>query len=368
MKSRLFVVDSSSIASTISTNIASIRIPVLTGEQWIKTIADIMADFLQIEIGDYIFLWETKNGTQKNRIHGVYRAISKPYYQCSSRNDLAPFKIHIEKAYDFSQPVEEYEVLNNPYIKNTLWTIMGKKVAGKARGTTPLSIDESKYLLTLLIGKNQTYTFNEFDPARIIPVPNPLQISYALKGPTPNKTRATLDPNKVSYFNNDYSVKYEKVLETIFNQELTNRNVSFFSTLGIDVNKVIWYSNDLPYSVEQSEMDYVVMESEDKESVSKITLVEFIKTKLDESHIQRACLYSKWINETQGLGCQISRPMIICPKSYDFINGERTASAKTHMKKMEQIISAAEKEYATNHLEVYVYNISSSGMSFTQKR
>lgn len=369
MKSRLFVVDSNSIASTISTNIASIRVPDLSGDQWIKTIADIMADLLQIEIGDYIFLWETKSGTQKNRIHGVYRAISKPFYQCSSPSDTAPFKIHIEKAYDFNMSVEEYEVLNNPYIKNSLWTIIGKKVAGKARGTTPLSIDEANYLFTLLIGKNPTYTFVDFDPTHIINVPNPLQVSYSITGATTRPTtRATLNPNLVAYFDNTYNVRYEKVLETIFNQEFTNRNSTFFSSLGIDVNKVKWYSNYLPYSVEQSEMDYVVMESEDGDSITRITLIEFMKNRIDEEHIHRACLYSKWINETQGLGCQISKPMIICKDSYDFINGERTPARIDKLNTYNQIIQNAEQEYNTKPLEVFVYDISATGVSFTKKR
>ena len=369
MKSRLFVVDSDSIVETLSTNIASIRVPDLTGQQWLKTIADIMADMLQIEIGDYIFLWETKKGTQKNRIHGVYRVISKPYYYCNTPDDNAPFKIHIEMAYDFIQPVDEYDVLNNPYISSSLWTIIGKKVAGKSRGTTPLSIDEAGYLFKLLIGKNSTYSYNNFDSSRIIPVANPLQISYSLKGDTNRPANlASLNPNAIEYFDDMYDVKYEKVLETIFNQELTNRNASFFSLIGIDVNNVIWYSNYLPYSVEQSEMDYVVMESEDGKNVTKISLIEFIKDKIDESHIQRACLYSKWINEKQGIGSQISKPIIICKSSVDFINGETLPSKIAKLNELVNIINNAEQEYNTKPLEVYEYSISSVGVNLIRKR
>lgn len=368
MKSRLFVVDSASYANTVSTGIASIIVPSLTGQYWLKTVADIMADMLQIEIGDYIFLWEEKSGNQKSRIHGVYRAISKPYYYCNSSKDDAPFKIHIEKAFDFTNPVDEYDVLNNPYIKNSMWTIIGKKVAGKSRGSTPLSMEETNNLFKLLISKNPKYTFYDYNPDHIIPVMQPLQISYAIYGPTKSQTRQTLNPNALAYFDSKYNVKYEKILETIFNQELTNKNASFFKPLGINVDMVMWYSNYLPYSIERSEMDYVVMESDDNNTVTKISLIEFIKDSIDETHIQRACLYSKWLNETQGLGGKISRPIIVCKESPDFINGETDGRKKPRLNRLTQVISTAEKENDTNPLEVYVYSINAAGVTFTKKR
>ncbi len=137
-KGRLFVVNGETLQDTIQNNVVSISTPKVVGQQWLKTIADIMADMLQVEIGDYIFLWETRSNNQKSRIHGVYRAISAPYYEVSSPNDSYPFKIKIEKAYDFNNPLDEYDILNCPYIKTPLWTITGKKVAGKSRGTSPL--------------------------------------------------------------------------------------------------------------------------------------------------------------------------------------------------------------------------------------
>ena len=56
MKGRMFVVDSNTLQNTITTQVASIKTPNLQGTQWLKTVSDIMADMLQVEIGDYIFL------------------------------------------------------------------------------------------------------------------------------------------------------------------------------------------------------------------------------------------------------------------------------------------------------------------------
>ena len=368
-KARLFVVDEETLQETVNSNIVSIFTPDLNGGQWLKTIADIMADMLQVEIGDYIFLWERKSASQKNRIHGVYRAISKPYYEMSIATDQYPFKIHIEPAFDFKNPLDEYDLLNCPYIKTPLWTIIGKKVAGKSRGTTPLSQDEASKLITLLIGKNPNYVYHPYNPANVNDVINPLRIDYGITGDNiQNPTLNTINPNHLCFFNDDYSIKYEKILETIFNQEMSSRNRGFFSQIGIDVDKVIWFCNYLPYSIEQSEMDYLIIESEDGNNLSKIFLIEFMKNRIDKPHIYRCLLYSKWVNETLALGEPIAQPIIICPDSYDFIVEERTPARQEKTRKMQKYISDTIASFSTKELQVYTYNFSGGHPSFSKKR
>ena len=48
MKGRMFVVNAATLQSTITTQIATIKTPDLYGEQWLKTLSDIMADMLQV--------------------------------------------------------------------------------------------------------------------------------------------------------------------------------------------------------------------------------------------------------------------------------------------------------------------------------
>lgn len=368
MKGRMFVVDSLTLQSTIQSNVVSIKAPAPTGAQWLKTVADIMADMLQVEIGDYIFLWETSTAETKSRIHGVYRAISKPYYQCVTPSDDAPYKIAIEKAYDFTNPIDEYDVLNCPYIKTSLWTIIGKKVAGKSRGTSPLSEQEIKYLITLLIGKNPGYHFVPFNSVNIIQTVSPLQINYSNTG---NNARpaslSALNPNSLNYLNGSGNVHYEKILETIFNQEMLHKNGMFFSQIGVDVNKVIWYSNYLPYSIEQSEMDYVIIESDDGQCYTKIFVVEFQAKKIDEDHIHRCLMYSKWVNETLALGTSMVQPILICPDSYDFINGETHRAKVRCLQRFDATANRYQEEYHVSPLQVYEYSLTPTQI-FTRKR
>lgn len=368
MKGRMFVVDSTTLQSTITTQIASIKTPDLQGAQWLKTLSDIMADMLQVEIGDYIFLWETRAGNVKSRIHGVYRAISAPYYSCTTTQDDAPFKIHIEKAYDFSEPIDEYDVLNCPYIKSAMWTITGKKVAGKSRGTSPLSEEEIKHLITLLIGKNPSYQFHPFNVANVINVANPICINYSNTGTnTRPASLSMVHPNDLNYFKSNGDLYYEKTIETIFNQEMARKNQAFFAQIGVDVNKVVWYSNYLPYSIEQSEMDYVIIESEDGVNYSKIFVVEFQAQKIDEDHIHRCLMYSKWVNDTLALGTSMVQPILICPESYDFISGETHWKKKECKERFDNFAIKNQNEYALKPLQVYQYSFVPK-QTFTRKR
>jgi hypothetical protein len=370
VKSRMFVVDSTTLISTQASNIATLYVPSLTTSLWLKTIVDMMADLLQIEIGDYIFLWEKRDGTQKSRIHGVYRAISKPFYQCNSPTDHNPLKIYIERAYVFLNPIDEYDLLNHPYIKTLLWTIIGKKVAGKSRGTSPLSPEEARYIISLLIGKNPSFTFNPPNSATIVTVANPLCIDYSLHNTKPTTPRglATFNPSTTNFFSPNYELFYEKTLETIFNQEMTARNNAFYSQLGIQVNKVIWYSNYLPYSLEQSEMDYVIYSSEDAFVVNKIHVLEFMIDRIDEDHINRALLYSKWVNDTLGFGASICEPILICKSSVDFINGETTPYRLALLSKWSVIIRNLELVYGVKPLQIYEYSFISGAPTFTRKK
>ncbi len=366
MKARMFVVDVETLEKARRTNVASVFVPELTGKQWEKTIADLMADMLQIQIGDYIFFWETKNKNQKSRIHGVYRVISKPYYFCESNDDKMPFKIKIEKAYDFKEPINEYDVLNCPYVRIPMWTIIGKKIADKPRGTSPLSAEETKVLIEMLIEKNPDFKFIPFLKDRVAKDKKPLKINYIFgkKNKTPEKLD-DLNPNALCFFKEDRNVIYEKVLETIFNQELTDGNEPFFSQLGIDVSKVIWYSNYLPYSLEKSEMDYVVVESEDGLVPSKIFVIEFMKNKIDRDHIYRILMYSKWVRETLAYGANIVQPLLIANESLDFT----VEKLSEYGKNLESLIKDYESEYKTRSLQIYEYCFEKGGAAkFIKKR
>lgn len=103
-----------------------------------------------------------------------------------------------------------------------------EKVAGKSRGTTPLSQDEASKLITLLIGKNPNYVYHPYNPANVNDVINPLRIDYGITGDNiQNPTLNTINPNHLCFFNDDHSIKYEKYLKQYLTRKCHHAIVVF---------------------------------------------------------------------------------------------------------------------------------------------
>jgi hypothetical protein len=368
-KARLFVVNSNTRAFAEKTFIFSIYLPSYKGQkngkattrkEWNKTFSDILSDMLQTTPGDYAFLWQTssKKDGCSNSIFGVYRIVSDPFYDPSDPE--YPFKVKVEKAFDFRKPVEEYDILNDAYMKRDVWTIIGKKIAQKSRGSTPITPNETSFLIRKLIeinGKN--YRFKTFSKKQEIPQ-NTFPLSLNLKDVSIpyTGTNGKLNPSTLGLLakGKNPNFRYEKPLEGYFNILFRETNKEILSSIGIDWDKVIWYANYLPYSFEKSEIDYLIMESEDGVNVTQYDVIEFTKDTLDIDHIQRTLLYSKWIRDNLGMGIdKIIRPIAICHKGYKRTIGEKD-------------VKVEEENLKAPELEVYSYQIVNEQLSFVKIR
>jgi len=353
MKARLFVVNKDTIRQTMDTMEVSVIVPEPEGKKlWNKTLIDIVSDLFQVEIGDYIFLWES--GFE--RIYGVYRALSKPYFRREdNENDI--FKIKIGCAYSFEKPIREYDVINNPYMKNKLWNIIGKKVAGKSRGTSPITPEEMQFLIQSLIDANDgEYTFNR----DYVAIQNPEnEITIDLINETNNEIPARL----VDYIfapiriRNRNEVQYEKALEGVLNYMFRERNSSVINALGIECENVIWYANYLPYGLERSEIDYMVMESLDGMIVNKIDVIELMSSIIDYDHINRCLQYSKWVATSVTNDKNIVRPILICgSKSRTSVNGFRNTEIANAIRELP-------RTYGFESIDIYTYSLD-NGITF----
>ncbi|MGN1295420.1 MAG: EVE domain-containing protein [Bacilli bacterium] len=390
IKARMFVVNEHTYRKSKESGIVSVRIPLnkknidhkAPSTQFVSSTNSMLADILQIEKGDYIFFWCEKNqDSYKSNIIGVYRVISDPYYKFDDNDDIAPFKIKIEEAYHFEKAITEYDLLNSPYIKENLWNIIGKKVCGKSRGTIQITKPEIKVLIDLLIGMNPNYTFIPQDESRFIDLPctlssgeelpQPLKFNYhtgkKLQKPEIDKLY-TYNMYNYNHFNESGKLYDEKSFEAMFNFELKNRNSAFFNQIGINPDKVIWFANYLPYSLDQTEMDYFIIESEDGISYSKVYVIEFKKGMLpldNDSHFYRAMLYSKWINDNLLNGASNTTPIVICEECPDFADPKSEEEQNFISKYNDR---EKESGFKVNNVKIYTITLSSDSIVFTKKR
>lgn len=352
MKARLFVVNEVTRKRTIENKEVSVYVPEPDGKpQWNRSITDIVSDLMQVEIGDYIFLWEMGTG----KIYGVYRAVSDAFFaKETGRNDI--FRIKIDVAYSFNEPIMEYDMINNPYMKNKLWNIIGKKVAGKARGTSPITKDETQFLIQALIDANETYVYyHDYEPCDVED-----KLAFNLHDEYDKEIPMSIEeydyePLRVVSRN---EVHYEKALEGILNHCFRERKKDVIAQLDINENNVIWYANYLPYGLEKSEIDYMVMESMDGENVDKIDVLELKAGVIDMDHIRRCLQYAKWVVSSVANGNNIVRPVLICGiKSVRAKKGFGDADIKKAIKELPP-------SYGFKKMDIYTYIIENGEIIF----
>ena len=349
MKGRIFVVDHEFIKDLNKNMEVKANLPALKPtERWFGSLISLLADMFQTQLGDYIFFEETKGNNLDTFIWGVYRVISNPFFD---KNEPNCIKLKIEPAYLFQHPLTEYDILNDPYNKIDLWNIIGKKIAGKPRASTQLSPYETEFLIQKLVDINKNFSFKQYVP-KLINLDNEININFSNFYNSPINSYNQLDFNKISYIKKNGTAQYEKFMELIFNIIIKNNDEKTLEKLNISLDNIIWYANYLPYSLDRSEIDYIIIESSDHTNIDKINVIEFLKNGLDEDHINKVAFYSNWINSKLANGANIAHPIIICER---FNNLESTILEK-------------QKYYKTNDIKVYTINFKNGIIDIKERR
>ncbi|WP_288221544.1 EVE domain-containing protein [uncultured Clostridium sp.] len=326
MKGRLLIVDDETLKVVKNDLIWGAKIPDKLNEYktWQKTIIDIIGDMLNICPGDYVVLWKKATRIEENVFIGIYRVISLPYidttplsFELEEGETITkyPYRVALEIAYNFINSITEYEFINDINIKNDIWTVIGKKVKGNSRASIPMTKEIISIFIKKFINNNSEWSFNESNIERYMYPENSISLDlsnkYYINSTAETLEKSVLLENYLNSFSLEYiplvdkngeRCKYELGLYAIFNEEITkgilNNEIPLILNNIIDNNeKIEWYANYLPYGLEGREIDYMISTSIDGENTSKVILIEFMKDNLDKDHIDRAILYSKWVNK-----------------------------------------------------------------------
>lgn len=326
---RIMVVNKNSYEVTKQTNIVSIGKIGDLGDFYIKTIYDMMADFISLKTGDLIFFWESNSEEKGRGIIGVSEVISFPYFDVEDIKDkngnviisgLYPFRVKIRNVIPFNNFLSEYNLFSKPEIRNKIWNLVGKKVGGKARGSIPLTPVECEILIHLLseinggldlknINNPTSYKYSNVDKMKVF-----FNDKETINRP---KNLKEVNLEELQTITGD-RFKYEKILEAWLNENIESDNQDIRNIFG-KKEYLGWYANYLPYSLDKKEMDYIVYHShKNLEILLRISLVELKKDEIDEAAIDQVIKYAEWafFNLTNGVKT-IIQPIIIgkSPKS-----------------------------------------------------
>lgn len=261
--------------------------------------------------------------TGESKFYGIYRAISDAYideekfeFEEQGKSEY-PFRIKLEKAYDFKEPINEYDLINDPNIKNDIWTIIGKKVRakGKGRASTPITDEIISIFIKKFIDLNENWRFIEYSGENI-EVSNKIEFRLTKKEIT-EKFIENYNIEAIQLLDNDErKVRFELVLYGLFNQYINNElngnnETDILEKLGIKGKCIKWYANYLPYGIEGTEIDFMISISEDGENTSEIKVIEFQRKEIDKDHLKRVCKYTNWVNKVLCKDSNIASAVLI---------------------------------------------------------
>ena len=261
---------------------------------WVKTTSDILSDILAVRKGDLIFPWIVKDSSGKNiGFKYVFKVAGDPYYV---KGQDYPFCIPLEsEGLEFDVPLSEAEALDL-WERKLLWNAIGKKSLGRGRSLTHQSPMEDKRLLDLLNeknpkGPNKITLGNSEESGEKLTI-NPKQSSIdrdftnSIEELPEDKRISNLQLNKIQWRSGRFFVT-EKTLEAWFMENIDKNTTDQFKRISFPEGKILWFANYLPFGVQGSNMDVVVLQ-ELKEGTKLVHIIELKVSSLNKTGYEEA--------------------------------------------------------------------------------
>jgi hypothetical protein len=261
--------------------------PAFTFEEFIKpefqrTQHSLLADILNIQVGDSIFFYVTKEGFK-----GVYEVTQQAFFDPTPIENVPasrPFRILIKPKYLFEQAIPENSLFINPERQQAFWLWYFNKMRTYPRGCTPLDPDAKNKLIELLLkhndgevaSKQQTHDYpNRKDLIEIRTLTAPYKpIKKALE--SEDSLRASI----MKAFQEESGV-----VSHVFGG---------FDTLE-------WFANQVPYNISGNNIDLILYHrSKPIDGIDaryKITVVEMKKHKAGIEDFYQLLGYCQWAGD-----------------------------------------------------------------------
>lgn len=250
-------------------------------KQRVKTTADIFSDVLATRKGDLIFPWIVAgHGGANIGFKYVFKVAGNPIFVKGSDY---PVKIPLERtALEYDTPLTEPKALTL-WNRKLLWNAIGKKSLGRGRSLTHQTPWEDDKLMALLEEMNEKNPKEiklkktalngvplHIDPSQDSWNPN---LKKLLDSLSENERLSNLDLSGVPWRSGN-RFRVEKALEAWVTENLDGELGKALRELSLwSGKKIEWFGNYLPFGVQGSNMDVVVVQDDkDRKMVTVIEL------------------------------------------------------------------------------------------------
>lgn len=262
--------------------------------KWIQTTSDIFSDVLATREGDLVFPWIVKGNASGNLgFKYQFKISGKPFF---AKGEEYPVCIPLERTgLEYENPLSESEALDL-WGRELLWNVIGKKSLRWGRSLTHQTPMEDKKMIELLDDKNPQGP-KEIRLGKCIPGGTPITIS-ALQDKLDPKLKQVLGSisaeNRLS--NLDLSgipwrkgklFSTEKTLEAWIMENIDKPETrTFKEQLFLEVFPITWFANYLPFGVQGSNIDVVILQEDAKRKI--VNIVELKKGSLSKNKYEEA--------------------------------------------------------------------------------
>jgi hypothetical protein len=264
-----------------------------------KPYLKMLADMLNIDIGDLVFLYERQVG-----FHGVYKVKSPLFFdisKVSNKDGLFvgeqwPLRVLLEVVYYFPKPVNEDLLFSTPKYESVFWIWAYRKSQG-ARGCNTITPEAAEALLELLVKVNgndeKCTSFDAYEPKSVE------KVVFALAR---ENGRVVLEDYLRGYIAS--KITYDEGLEKFLGK----------------ADDIEWYANNVPYHITQKNIDVLVFHKNFRYTNTplryKYSVIELKKDVVRTNDVSQLLRYAQWTSGRLANGeVEMIQPVLI---GYDF--------------------------------------------------
>jgi hypothetical protein len=308
--------------------IGKIGVPVTTYEQVLnqpKAFGGIITDLMGTRPNDLVFFYERGRG-----FHGVYQIVSPPFFDPQDIHGVGehrgqsvgadlPFRLLIQCADYFPEPVPEDLIFSTPTYERIFWILFYRKIQGP-RGCVTIDPDATRALLELLIKVNGPPASFESVPFYYDRGLDAFQISFSPEV----TTQVVGDGEEVPWLQvlevpltPGTSVRLEDHLRGWLVGHLDSGYADLARIFG-PRSHIEWFANNVPYHVARRNIDLLIYhrtpvgELIDPPLRYRYSVVELKRDQADSQTVDQVVGYAQWVANRLANGeVDIVRPYII---------------------------------------------------------